>query len=97
MGTAVGSTRWRCPPIAEPAEVGTALVRHVEKALVALSCQKINLQVLEHNAGVVSFYEKLGYKVEPRVSMGKAVGSFWNLDFGFWIGEIGVSIHDCRS
>jgi ribosomal protein S18 acetylase RimI-like enzyme len=53
--------------------VGTALVKRVEAALTAMSCLKINLQVLEHNVGVVEFYERLGYKVEPRISMGKAI------------------------
>jgi hypothetical protein len=32
---------------------------------------KINLQVRATNAGVVAFYEQLGYAVEERVSMGK--------------------------
>jgi ribosomal protein S18 acetylase RimI-like enzyme len=51
--------------------LGTALLRHAEKELAALGCPKINLQVLASNAGVVAFYEKMGYRVEPRVSMGK--------------------------
>jgi ribosomal protein S18 acetylase RimI-like enzyme len=50
---------------------GTALVRHVERVLGELGCPKINLQVLAENAGVVAFYQKLGYRVEERVSMGK--------------------------
>ena len=52
---------------------GTALVRHVEQALRALGCPKINLQVLGTNSGAVRFYEKLGYSVEERISMGKIV------------------------
>ena len=51
--------------------VGSALVTHAEKELRVRGCLKINLQILESNAEVVTFYEKLGYKVEPRVSMGK--------------------------
>lgn len=51
--------------------VGAALVRTAEAALDARGCVKINLQVLETNAGVIGFYERLGYAVEPRVSMGK--------------------------
>lgn len=51
--------------------VGTALMRQVESALVRLGCNKINLQVRTEDAGVVSFYEKLGYAVEGRISMGK--------------------------
>jgi ribosomal protein S18 acetylase RimI-like enzyme len=51
--------------------VGAALVRHAEAALAALGCPKVNLQVRASNAGVVAFYQKLGFHVEERVSMGK--------------------------
>ncbi len=54
--------------------IGTALVRHVEAELLALNCGKINLQILAHNEGVVEFYQRLGYAVEPRISMGKVLG-----------------------
>jgi ribosomal protein S18 acetylase RimI-like enzyme len=56
--------------------IGTALVRRVESALAALGCPKVNLQVLGSNAAaVVAFYERLGFAVEDRVSMGKCIGS----------------------
>lgn len=51
--------------------VGSALVRNAEEALAKCNCVKVNLQILESNAGVVAFYEKVGYEVEPRISMGK--------------------------
>lgn len=51
--------------------IGSALVRQVEAALAALGCLKVNLQVHASNAEVVRFYERLGYQVEERVSMGK--------------------------
>jgi ribosomal protein S18 acetylase RimI-like enzyme len=51
--------------------VGSALVTHAEQELRNRGSLKINLQILEPNAEVVTFYEKLGYKVEPRISMGK--------------------------
>jgi ribosomal protein S18 acetylase RimI-like enzyme len=51
--------------------IGTRLMSEVERALFALGCPKINLQVRATNAAVVSFYEKLGYGVEDRISMGK--------------------------
>jgi ribosomal protein S18 acetylase RimI-like enzyme len=51
--------------------IGRALVARVESALAALGCPKVNLQVLAANADVVAFYERLGYAVEDRVSMGK--------------------------
>ena len=53
--------------------IGSALMQHVEAALIASGCPKINLQVLNTNVQVVSFYEKMGYRVEERVSMGKIV------------------------
>ena len=55
--------------------IGAALVRHAEEALVQKGCAKVNLQVIATNTEVVSFYEKLGYTVEPRISMGKKLES----------------------
>ena len=54
--------------------VGSALVEFAETALIRLGCVKINLQVVSENAQVVRFYEKRGYKTEPRISMGKLIG-----------------------
>ncbi|MDX2166190.1 MAG: GNAT family acetyltransferase [Deltaproteobacteria bacterium] len=54
---------------------GAALMRAAEAALAARGCPKVNLQVVAENAGVVRFYERLGYAVEPRVSMGKVLAS----------------------
>jgi len=51
--------------------VATRLVRHVEEVLAARGCLKLNLQVVESNGAVASFYQGLGYAVEPRISMGK--------------------------
>jgi ribosomal protein S18 acetylase RimI-like enzyme len=53
--------------------VGTALMRHVERELASRGCPKVNLQVLSTNAATVAFYEKVGYSVEERVSMGKVL------------------------
>jgi ribosomal protein S18 acetylase RimI-like enzyme len=50
---------------------GAAMMRALEARLASAGCPKVNLQVLAHNAGVVAFYERLGYAVEERVSMGK--------------------------
>jgi len=55
--------------------IGTALVRRVESALAALGCPKVNLQVLGSKVAVVAFYERLGFAVEDRISMGKCLGS----------------------
>ena len=51
--------------------VATRLVRHVEEALAPRGCLKLNLQVSESIGAVASFYQGLGYAVEPRISMGK--------------------------
>jgi ribosomal protein S18 acetylase RimI-like enzyme len=51
--------------------IGTALMTQVEDGLARVGCPKLNLQVRATNHEVVRFYEKLGYEVEERVSMGK--------------------------
>jgi ribosomal protein S18 acetylase RimI-like enzyme len=62
-------------PEARRRGVGTALVKHLERELAQRGCPKVNLQVLASNAATVAFYQKLGYAVEERVSMGKLLGS----------------------
>ena len=51
--------------------IGTALMRSVEERLARLGCPKLNLQVRAANQEVVAFYERLGYEVEERISMGR--------------------------
>ena len=51
--------------------IGSALIDNIEQELRALGCPKVNLQVVASNSGVVEFYEKLGFSVEDRISMGK--------------------------
>lgn len=53
--------------------VGRALVAAAECELRRRGCPKINLQVVGSNGDVVAFYEKLGWRVEERVSMGKTL------------------------
>ena len=53
--------------------IGRAMMAAVEERLRALGCTKINLQIRRSNAEVVGFYERLGYAVEDRISMGKRV------------------------
>jgi len=53
--------------------IGRTLVERVVAALAALGCPKVNLQVLPTNAAVVGFYERLGFAVEERISMGKSI------------------------
>lgn len=54
--------------------VGAGLVRAAEDGLQELGCPKVNLQIRAENAGVIRFYEAVGYRIEDRVSMGKVLG-----------------------
>ena len=51
--------------------VGSVLMGEIENSLRALGCLKVNLQVVPSNSSVVNFYERLGFSVEDRISMGK--------------------------
>ncbi len=53
--------------------IGAALVRTAEARLSALGCPKLNLQVRASAPEAVGFYERLGYAVEERISMGKVL------------------------
>jgi ribosomal protein S18 acetylase RimI-like enzyme len=53
--------------------IGSALLTHAVEALRARGCPKINLQIRGDNRAVVGFYERHGWKVEDRVSMGLPV------------------------
>ncbi len=50
---------------------GRAMMAEAERHLRSLGCPKVNLQVRASNAGVVAFYQALGYFSEERISMGK--------------------------
>jgi ribosomal protein S18 acetylase RimI-like enzyme len=55
--------------------IGAALMARVEEGLRAMGCPKLNLQVRATNRQAVAFYERLGYAVEERVSMGKLLAA----------------------
>ncbi len=55
-------------------KIGSMLLSHAEKALVARGCVKINLQIMEGNEAVEAFYIANGYATEKRISMGKRLG-----------------------
>jgi ribosomal protein S18 acetylase RimI-like enzyme len=55
--------------------VGRALAEEAEWSLAERGCPKVNLQVLGANSEAVGFYERLGYAIEDRVSMGKMIES----------------------
>jgi ribosomal protein S18 acetylase RimI-like enzyme len=50
---------------------GRLLMRYIEEALRAHGCPKVNIQVRPGNDEALRFYEKIGYSVEARVSLGR--------------------------
>ena len=50
---------------------GNQLMDNVENRLRKLGCPIINLQIREGNDKVLSYYQKLGFVEEKRISMGK--------------------------
>ena len=60
-------------PVHRRRGIATRLMRSAEAALRARGCSKINLQVRAANQGVVAFYRALGYQIEERLSMGRAL------------------------
>lgn len=70
-----GHRGWLYSVAVDPANrrsgIGAALVRHAQRALAELGCMKVNLQIMSGNEAVAGFYEKLGFTVEARISMGK--------------------------
>ena len=54
--------------------IGTRLVAHAEAALTARGCPKVNLQVLSAKEEIRAFYEALGYRADPVISLGKRLG-----------------------
>lgn len=58
--------------------LGRRMMAVAEEALRDLGCPKINLQVRAKNREVVDFYERLGFRVERTVSLGKRLdGKTW--------------------
>jgi ribosomal protein S18 acetylase RimI-like enzyme len=62
-------------PGRQRAGLGRALMAEAERLLRAAGCAKINLQVRTGNTGVIAFYERLGYKQDDCVSLGKRLES----------------------
>jgi ribosomal protein S18 acetylase RimI-like enzyme len=50
--------------------IATRLVGAAVSGLRALGCPKVNLQIRASNADVAAFYQRLGFVIEERVSMG---------------------------
>ena len=51
--------------------LGRQLMDHCEQALSALGCPKINLQVRGTNRDAIAFYERLGYRIDDALGLGK--------------------------
>ena len=47
------------------------LMAYIEDQLLAMGCPKLSLQVRDTNRAALAFYERLGYKVDASVSLGK--------------------------
>jgi ribosomal protein S18 acetylase RimI-like enzyme len=50
---------------------GRALMERAERALSALGCPKINLQVRRENSAAMAFYERIGFREDAVASFGK--------------------------
>ncbi len=55
--------------------LGRRLVDEAVRLLAERGCAKVNLQIREGNDAAVSFYERLGFRLDPVVSMGKRLVS----------------------
>jgi ribosomal protein S18 acetylase RimI-like enzyme len=51
--------------------LGRKMMAAIEEKLLALGCPKLNLQVLAANTEAMKFYERIGYKKDDVVSLGK--------------------------
>ncbi|MFA5308402.1 MAG: GNAT family acetyltransferase [Dehalococcoidales bacterium] len=51
--------------------LGKQMMATLEEKLLALGCPKLNLQVLAPNTEALGFYERIGYKRDEVVSLGK--------------------------
>jgi ribosomal protein S18 acetylase RimI-like enzyme len=51
--------------------LGRRMMAAVEEKLLEMGCPKLNLQVLVKNTEAMQFYERIGYKRDEVVSMGK--------------------------
>ena len=51
--------------------LGRRMVDAMEKKLRSKGCPKINLQVRKDNLNAVKFYERIGFKTDEVIGMGK--------------------------
>ena len=58
-------------PVYQKKGFGRQLMDEIEKRLLVLGCPKINLQVRNGNTSALDFYNRIGYKTDSVISMGK--------------------------
>ena len=58
-------------PALQRGGIGRALMARAEELLRDAGCPKINLMIRRGNAGVMAFYERLGFVADDVVSLGK--------------------------
>ena len=58
-------------PALQRGGLGRRLMSEAERILRAAGCPKINLQVRRTNAGIIAFYERLGFSADDVASLGK--------------------------
>ena len=58
-------------PVEQRNGYASAMMFEAERILLAAGCPKISLQIRATNREVVRFYESIGYKEDPVVSLGK--------------------------
>ena len=75
MGGYEGHRGWVNYLAVDPAHqrqgLGHRMMQEIEKRLLEMGCPKINLQVREGNTSALEFYNRIGYKDDHAVSMGK--------------------------
>ncbi|MGE5453180.1 MAG: GNAT family acetyltransferase [Acidobacteriota bacterium] len=59
-----------CPTVQRQG-LGRQLMAHLEHALRAMGCPKLNLQIRAGNSAAMAFYQALGFGQDELVSMGK--------------------------
>jgi len=82
--------------------LGRALVLEAERRLRQLGCLKVNLQIEGENRDVVGFYERLGWIVEDRVSMGKPLAEVpvrarGETEVGVYLPQVGFTWEELRT
>jgi ribosomal protein S18 acetylase RimI-like enzyme len=52
---------------------GRAIMAEAEKLLKEAGCPKVNIQVRETNTSAIEFYQRIGYRIDGVVGLGKRI------------------------